>query len=435
MVSSILKLTTVGLLAGLASAVPLQVPSPMQKRSSSTKRGAAYNDADLVSALIGSSSSITWAYNWGSSSDGDMPSGVEYVPMLWGSDDFTGWITALETALDSGSNYIMGFNEPDSSSQADMSASEAATYYKEYITPYAGDATLVSPAVTSSTNSGEGLDWMKSFLEDCTSCEVSALAVHWYGSEISELKSFVNEAIELANDYGLSEVWLTEFGLDTDESGITDLATAATFVKEASEWLENQSDVTRYAYFYCANDYMLTDSVANEVGNAYVSVAASGSSSSSSSTVVVSTYEATSTWVPESTTSVVEATSTTPAWTPAEASTTSSSIVTPEVAPTTYSTSTTTLTSTHTHTPEATSTPTPTPTPEVTSTPTPTPTPSTATVTVKNTTTICPVATTPTPTPSKVIVTIIKTVEACPAHSTPAPSSLMRSTPTPSIAL
>ncbi|KAJ6016316.1 hypothetical protein N7540_010907 [Penicillium herquei] len=275
MVSSILKLATLGLLAASANAVPVVSRPTMQKRGTSTKRGAAYNDADLVTALSDSSSTMAWAYNWGSSKDGDIPDGVDYVPMLWGSSSsfVDGWVSAVETALDSGSSYILGFNEPDSSTQADMTASEAASYYKEYITPYSGDASLVSPAVTSSTSSGEGLDWLESFLEDCSDCDISAIAVHWYGSDVSDFKSFVEEAIDLAADYDISSVWITEFGLDTDESGISDLSTAAAFVTEASEWLEEQSAVTHYAFFYCANDYMLTDSVVNSVGDATTSVA------------------------------------------------------------------------------------------------------------------------------------------------------------------
>ncbi|KAJ5708730.1 hypothetical protein N7488_008531 [Penicillium malachiteum] len=376
MVASILKLATLGLLAASANAVPV-VSRPMQKRGTSTKRGAAYNDADLVTALSDSSSTMAWAYNWGSSQDGDIPDGVSYVPMLWGSDsDFVdGWVSAVETALDSGSEYILGFNEPDSSTQADMTASEAATYYKEYITPYSGDASLVSPAVTSSTSSGEGLDWMESFLEACDDCDISAIAVHWYGSDVSEFKSFVQEAIDLADDYDISSVWITEFGLDTDESGISDLTTAATFVSEASQWLEEQSAVTHYAFFYCANDYMLTDSVVNSVGDAYVAV---GSSSSSTSTSTSSSSSSSTTT--SSTTSVAaEATTlvwTEPAYTTTESEVTyttwvalvgeaaSSSTSTPEpvatstAAATSFSTSTTTMTSTTTVAPVITPSPT-----------------------------------------------------------------------------
>lgn len=426
--ASISKFLTAGLLVAGAAAHPHghshAHKSTVQKRSgTSTKRGAAYNDATLVSALTDSSSVISWAYNWGSTINGDIPSGVEYVPMLWGSSStYTDyWTAAVKTALADGSTHLMGFNEPDSSSQSDISYSDAATYYKEYLTIYSSEATLVSPAVTSSTSDGEGLSWMTSFLSECTDCEISVLAVHWYGGDIAELKTFVNEAITVAEEYSISEVWVTEFGLDTDESGITDLATAATFVQEASEWLESKSAVARYSFFYCANDYMLTDSVANSVGNAYISVSGSSSSSSSSSSsessssssesstsTTESASSSTTTFVVAASTSTsvsvstetisssetevsssvsisidvgveaaeVESSSSSEVVEVAEA--TSSAAPTTSATPTSiettsYSTSTVTLTAYTTVEATSSSTPTPTPTPVTSSTPTPTP--------------------------------------------------------------
>ncbi|OKL61446.1 hypothetical protein UA08_03269 [Talaromyces atroroseus] len=339
--ASVLKFAAAGLLVASAGAVPSKQlrSSSLQKRSSSGKAGAAYNDASLVSALIGDSSDISWAYNWGCGSYADLPSGVEYVPMLWGASStyLDAWTSEIESAISDGSTYIMGFNEPDMSSQADLSASEAASYYKEYITPYAGKATLVSPAVTSSSSSGEGLDWFESFISDCSDCSVSVLAVHWYGTSVSELQAFITEAIDTASNYGISEVWLTEFALSSDEGGISDLSTATSFVEEAGTWLNEQSALTRYSYFYVANGYLLTDGVANSVGDAYNSAASSSSSSSSSS---VSSSSTTST---STSTSVYVAPSTTTSSSTESTSTSSSTSI--YVAPPTTTASTSTSTS------------------------------------------------------------------------------------------
>ncbi|KAJ5982429.1 hypothetical protein N7451_012529 [Penicillium sp. IBT 35674x] len=254
----------------------------MHKRdSTSSKRGAAYNDAKFVSALSIDPGIISWAYNWGSTSNGDIPSGEEYVPMLWGSVDVDSWAAAVKTALADGSTHLMGFNEPDSSSQADMSYSNAATYYKQHLTIYADHAKLISPAVTSSTTTGKGLSWLSSFLSECTDCKISAVAVHWYGNTLAELKSFVTEASEMASDYGISEIWLTEFGLNNDESGITDLSVAAHFVEEAITWLDTNAAITRYAYFWCADGWMLTNGVTNSVGNAYLAISSNSDTADS----------------------------------------------------------------------------------------------------------------------------------------------------------
>lgn len=300
--ASFLKFAAASLLAASAVAVPTKQiqATPLQKRSAS-KAGAAYNDASLVKALCGDSSGISWAYNWGSSSDGSLPSGVEYVPMLWGTSSLfvDGWTTNVEAALAAGSSYIMGFNEPDLPSQANIAAPNAATYYKQYLTPYSGRAKLVSPAVTSSASTTQGLDWFESFITECSDCGVSVLAVHWYGNSVSELQSFITEAISTASKHGIPEVWLTEWALSSDEGGISDLATAASFVKEAGAWLDQQAALTRYSYFYVANGYLLTDGVVNSVGAAYASAASSSSTSSSSS----SSSSTTSIYVAPTTTS------------------------------------------------------------------------------------------------------------------------------------
>ncbi|KAJ5924099.1 hypothetical protein N7466_008286 [Penicillium verhagenii] len=415
--ASILKFVTAGLLAATAAAHPLhghghsghQVrPSTLQKRSgTSTKRGAAYNEATLVSALTSSSSVVSWAYNWGSTIDGDLPSGVEYVPMLWGIDDVDTWAAAVSTALADGSTHLMGFNEPDSSSQADISYSDAATYYKEYLTAYSSDFTLVSPAVTSSTTTGEGLSWLASFLEECTSCDISAIAVHWYGGDISEFKTFVTEAISTASTYSISEVWVTEFGLDTDESAITDLATAATFVTEASTWLEEQSEVARYSFFYCANDFMLTDSVANTVGDAYLAV--SGSSTTSSSTTTSSESASTTTYVASSASTYVSVSTETISSSETEVSSSvsvsieigadSESEATTSTSVSTFTTSASTSTVVPTSTPEPTTTYTSTTTIVATATAV-----ATTSVTTSSAVTSSPVASsTPTPTSTPVV--------------------------------
>lgn len=258
------KLFTSGLLATTALAAPT-----VQKRSSS-KRGAAYNDVKTVSALS-NTGAVSWAYNWAMSLSGDLPSGVDFVPMLWGTKDLGGWTSAIETLLSSGSNYILGFNEPDMSSQASMSPENAASTYKNFITPYAGKAKLISPAVTSSTSDGMGLSWFKSFMDDCSSCQISGLAVHWYGNTADEFKTFVQQAIDTAHSYNLKEVWVTEFALASDVNGQSDATTTTNFIKEVIPWLDQQDGVTRYSYFMCADNYLLSGSSLNQAGQAYTS--------------------------------------------------------------------------------------------------------------------------------------------------------------------
>jgi hypothetical protein len=265
---SFTKLFTAGLVATSAMAAPMEVPR--DSTPPTNKRGVAYNDPAAVHTLA-SSGGISWAYDWAGSIFGNLPSGIEFVPMLWGTRDFGGWLTTIETALSSGSKYILGFNEPDMPAQANMTPGEAANFYMTHITPFAGKAKLISPAVSSSTNPGMGLSWFESFIGSCSSCGISGLAVHWYGNSADEFKSFVTEAMDTASKNNLDELWITEFGLNADINGITDLGTTTAFINDVVPWLNQQDGVTRYAYFFAADGYLLSGNTLNAAGQTYVS--------------------------------------------------------------------------------------------------------------------------------------------------------------------
>ena len=250
-----------------------------------SKRGAAYNDISNVLPLS-KAGTVSWAYNWAVTEPNELPPGVEFVPMLWGTASFDGWQESVESTLSGGSEYILGFNEPDMSSQASLSPSVAANYYREYITPFQGKAKLVSPAVTSSTSPGMGLGWLHEFMGACSSCSISGVAVHWYGDSADSFKGFIYEVIIFARSYGLSEVWITEFALDADMNGVADDEATEAFIHDVTPWLDSQSIVTRYSYFMCAERYLLTGGVLNTAGKAYVSLSGSSDSVGSTSSSV-----------------------------------------------------------------------------------------------------------------------------------------------------
>ncbi|KKA23149.1 hypothetical protein T310_2875 [Rasamsonia emersonii CBS 393.64] len=258
---SFTNLVVSGLMAASALAAPHHAHSHLHDKRSSSKRGAAYNDVSLVKLITGSS----WAYNWNFAAGGSMPSGVEYVPMLWGTKMFDGWDNAVQQALSSGSKHILGFNEPDMSSQANMSPSEAVQYYKQYITPYADKAELGSPAVTNSGSSGQGLSWLSEFLDGCGgSCGQSFIAIHWYNdaSQVEDFKNHVNSAISLAAQHGINKVWITEFGATGDA------ASQVSFLEQVLPWLDSQEAVERYAYFMVAQGTLLSGDALSQIGEA-----------------------------------------------------------------------------------------------------------------------------------------------------------------------
>jgi hypothetical protein len=226
------------------------------------KLGAAYNDASLVSAITGAG----WAYDWNFDSAGELPSGVEYCPMLWGPKMYDQWQSAATSALSQGSTCILGFNEPDNSGQANMDPATAAADYQTYITPFSGQATLVTPAVTNGQGDNIGLSWLQSWFDACNgACQATVMAIHYYAqADVSDFTNFVTSAITLGQQYGMQSVWITEF----QNTGSSDDQVA--FLQSAIPWLNSNTDVGRYAYFYAADGYLLSGTSLSAVGEAYV---------------------------------------------------------------------------------------------------------------------------------------------------------------------
>lgn len=236
-------------LVKVASSSPAPAPAPSSSHSSSSgkKRGAAYNDATLLPGFASSNSQVSWAYNWASSTS-PIPSGLEYVPLLWGmQDEFTSvWNAHADAALASGSSHLMSFNEPDFSGQANLGVSAAVAGYMQYMQPYASKAQLGTPAVTNGA-SPMGLTYLSAFitaLEDAGG-SYDFCAFHWYdsASNVAYFKNYMQEASSACKG---KPIWVTEIGA----SGSADEQN--TFLQTVMPWMDQQGYIGRYAYFMVA---------------------------------------------------------------------------------------------------------------------------------------------------------------------------------------
>ncbi|KAI0011722.1 glycosyl hydrolase catalytic core-domain-containing protein [Xylariaceae sp. FL0662B] len=211
-----------------------------------SKRGAAYNDVNLVETLLGMSKDISWAYNWGSDSGG-LDDKVTYCPMLWSaapehSDD---WDAKASAAISKGSNCLLSFNEPDFASQANMAPDVAATQHIKFMNTYAGQARIGSPAISSTVAANMGIEWLKQFLIACDGkCQIDFCTAHWYGpggSDGAEL--FLQHVKDVHTNCDNKPVWMTEYAAD---SGDVDQ-----FMRTVIEKLESDEFdfVEKYSYF------------------------------------------------------------------------------------------------------------------------------------------------------------------------------------------
>ncbi|MBN2718966.1 MAG: glycoside hydrolase family protein [Deltaproteobacteria bacterium] len=232
--------------------------------SRSCKRGVAYGHhapADMAALSPG----VSWWYNWYYAPDSELGDdwqkhGVTFVPMWWG--DKIPFID-VENGVPSKTGAILGFNEPNFFSQANLSAGDAAALWPQ-LQAFAdeNDLAIGAPAVNfcgGGCHSTGPVAWLNEFFDACTDCRVDFIAVHIYvecnadspGLSENRAQWLINH-MEMYIDAFDRPIWLTEFAC----SGNPSLDEQKAFLVDAVDWLENEPRVARYAWFAGRADNM-----------------------------------------------------------------------------------------------------------------------------------------------------------------------------------
>ncbi|MCL2532913.1 MAG: glycoside hydrolase family protein [Nocardiaceae bacterium] len=200
-----------------------------------------------------SDSGARWYYTWTPDHHGiDTPRGCEFVPMIWGERDLTG--DALRRAKSNGT-VLLGFNEPDVHSQANMSVDAALNAW-----PRLQQTGLALGAPAVATLGDVPGKWLDQFMWGAQSrgYRVDFIPLHWYVSPalrsnystaaaVDDLRGYL-EAVH--DRYGLP-LWLTEFSLITYQDGaqVMEPRAQAEFLAAASAMMTTLPYVQRWAWF------------------------------------------------------------------------------------------------------------------------------------------------------------------------------------------
>lgn len=159
--------------------------------------------------------------------------------MQWGK-----WFNANSfTSLPSDANILMGFNEPNHMSQANLTPLEAATRWRK-LEEYNSGRILVSPAAApcgANCNIGDAKLWFIEFFNHCQGCRVDILATHAYWCNPTTTMNYLNELWTLFN----KPIWLTEFSCPETHSAQTQLQ----YMKAILPLLEATDYVEKYFWF------------------------------------------------------------------------------------------------------------------------------------------------------------------------------------------
>lgn len=189
---------------------------------------------------------LGWYYNWRPCPKIAPADGLEFVPMFWNSGDVSP--ENLAAVRGSGATHVLGFNEPDMSSQANMSPKECLEWWPQLMEL---PQRLGSPAPADAR-------WLERFMPeaDQRGLRVDFVCVHRYPDlsgpdPVGEVEAMLTDTYR---KYG-RPVWLTECGAaDVGAWGQPQIsrptaASARAFLKKLLAMLEGLPFVERYAWF------------------------------------------------------------------------------------------------------------------------------------------------------------------------------------------
>jgi len=250
-----LSIAYVSVALAVASSV---VAAPFGRRGGPGKRGLCwpfYNGPLDPAKFNDGSGSVNLIYDYETfappSSNG--AGGLNFIGMQRCLDCDSSPISQLAARQkELGFSTLFTLNEPDING---ISPQTAAQWYKENINPMAIKKAL--PAITSSTNPGQGLDWLQQMVDACAGqCFFDYINLHHYGPNSQAFIDFVNKAHGQFPD---KQIVVTEFALQAPAS--RDQQTQ--FYKETFPFLDNAAFVEMYFPFVATTPSLFTKNDGN----------------------------------------------------------------------------------------------------------------------------------------------------------------------------
>jgi hypothetical protein len=238
--------------------------------------GANYNDLQAVDA--------GWYYTWGTGPASPGNYNATFYPMFWNAPSQT----TINNVKATSPSYVLGFNEPEVSTQSNMTVAQAISSWTTISSSFAGTSTqLVSPAV-SDTSAGQ--QWLSSFMSQATAAglKVDAVAFHWYGvstpnDPAGAASSFLSRVDSYHSTYNLP-VFITEFAIHDWGNVYSDaqiIEANRQFLNIVIPGLESRSYVVGYSWYNWFTDSPLyTGSGSNltptQMGYSYIGAMGNG---------------------------------------------------------------------------------------------------------------------------------------------------------------
>ena len=217
----------------------------------SAKRGVAFN-FNYVSDLPLLSPYITWDYNWGNNTNENAAlwfdaNEIDYCPMCWNGNYSADKIRAY-VAAHPNTKYLLGFNEPNLTDQANMTPAQAAALWQQVVELAKElNLKLISPAMNYGTLAGysDPIKWLDEFFAQpgVSLDDIDAISIHCYMASPQAVKNY----IAMFEKYN-KPIWLTEF-CAWEDYAIHSEEDQIKYMCSMLNHLEQNTNVARYAWF------------------------------------------------------------------------------------------------------------------------------------------------------------------------------------------
>lgn len=217
----------------------------------SPKRGVSENEFQFKAQMAALAPGVSWFYNWGNSVGRYLAdeTSLEFVPMCW-NGSYNAESIRTYCAAHPEVKYLLGFNEPNFTNQANMTPEAAAAKWPE-VQALAAELglKLVAPALNYSPNPPyqSPTAWFDEFVALVGKDAFDYLAVHSYGG----FNVMRDLATTFHDRYG-KDVWVTEFCYWPEEGNPNSTVSPESQVAvmmQSVEWLEKTPWIHRYAWF------------------------------------------------------------------------------------------------------------------------------------------------------------------------------------------
>lgn len=216
----------------------------------SAKRGVSFGFTNILDLPL-LSPYISWDYNWGNTPVDDAAlwfdaNEMDFCPMCWNGNYSVDRIRAFVAAHPK-TKYLLAFNEPNLTDQANMTPSKAAELWPPVVALAKElNLKLISPAMNYGTLAGysDPIKWLDEFFSKpgVSLDDVDGIAIHCYMSSSASVQGYV----EMFEKYH-KPIWLTEFCAWDPAPGSYN--TQMDYMCAVLNYLESHSTVFRYAWF------------------------------------------------------------------------------------------------------------------------------------------------------------------------------------------